>query len=167
MVLYDYETEALDELLKGYGFKVGFGSYSDICKLEHLGIAGFNFGCGYHNAHSKDAYLLVHETKAMVERFVEFYRAESGNRMEYVPEPEPDVRFDSYGALDYDPDCRYLDEEEWDRVTARWRAELRREKERREAELRREEERREEEDLSLVPWWKEDWDEEWIRKNHR
>ena len=47
VVMYDYETDELKDMLQSVDIKVGAGSYSDISCLEHLGVSGFNFGCGY------------------------------------------------------------------------------------------------------------------------
>jgi hypothetical protein len=85
VVLYDYWTEELDTLLESKGNKVGVGTYSDISVLDHLGVAGLNWGIGYHNHHFRNAYFKVSECKEAIRRFVEFYSAHKNTRFPYVP----------------------------------------------------------------------------------
>ena len=59
VVLYDYWTLELKTLLKSLGNKVGVGSYSDIAAMEHLGIAGFNWGIGYYDHHFNDSFFKI------------------------------------------------------------------------------------------------------------
>ena len=75
VVMYQYETPALLKLLKKSGFEVGNGSFTDICKLDHLGCAGFNFACGYHQEHSENCHVDLQDTMDQINRFVPFYRA--------------------------------------------------------------------------------------------
>jgi len=72
VVLYDYESTKLINILKKY-FKIGIGSYSDICELYHLGISGFNIGIGYQNAHTFKCYADLNITKKQLRRFLTFY----------------------------------------------------------------------------------------------
>lgn len=72
-VMYSYETPTLRELLERFHFKVGTGSFSDICYLSHLNCAGFNFGVGYHNEHSDECYADLKTTFDQVAKFVPFY----------------------------------------------------------------------------------------------
>lgn len=73
VVMYDYETPELKNLLKAYGFEVGVGSYTDICMLSHLNCAGFNFGTAYHNEHSNDCWADFSKLFEQVNRFIPFY----------------------------------------------------------------------------------------------
>jgi len=73
VVMYDYKTKEMEGLLKQCGFEVSFGSFSDICSLEHLGCKGFNFGVGYRNYHSKRAFVFLDDTFDMVARFMRFH----------------------------------------------------------------------------------------------
>lgn len=56
-VLYDYETKEYRKLLEDNGFEVGWGTFTDICELEHLGCLGINFACGYHGQHTTQCYV--------------------------------------------------------------------------------------------------------------
>jgi len=73
VVMYRYDSPEMRELLTKSGFEIGIGSYSDICELEHLGCKGFNFGVGYQNGHSIDAYADVKDVYNNVEKFKKFY----------------------------------------------------------------------------------------------
>lgn len=75
VVMYQYDTPEMRELLAKHNFETGKGSYSDICELEHLGCKGFNFGIGYQNAHSLNAYADVDDVYNNVEKFRKFYEA--------------------------------------------------------------------------------------------
>ncbi len=84
VVLYDWETDSLCSLLEGYGFPIGWGSYSDICALR-LDVSAINFGVGYHRQHTRHCYADLRETEAMVKRFVRFYSDQKGERLEHTP----------------------------------------------------------------------------------
>ena len=73
VVMYDYETPELRKKLVDVGFKVGFGSYTDICEIEHLNCKGFNFGTGYYDYHSNYAYAKIPELLESMYRFRAFY----------------------------------------------------------------------------------------------
>lgn len=89
VVMYEYETDALCELVEDSGARVGLGSYSDICMLDHLGIAGFNWGVGYQDYHSARSHAWLEDTFRMVARFVKFYEANATTRLDHTPiEPE-------------------------------------------------------------------------------
>ena len=76
VVLYNYDDSATRTLLAQHGFKVGYGSYSDIADLESLGVKAFNFGCGYYNAHSELCHAHMPLVESLVARFVQFFEAE-------------------------------------------------------------------------------------------
>lgn len=73
VVMYHYETDPLKKMLQKSGFKVGTGSFTDICMLDHLECVGFNFGCGYHGEHSEKCYADLRDTMQMINGFVDFY----------------------------------------------------------------------------------------------
>lgn len=81
VVCYQYDSPELTKKLEDSGFKVAIGSFSDITYLERLGIKGMNFGVGYHNNHSDDAYALVHETLIMTGKFREFFEKYKEQKM--------------------------------------------------------------------------------------
>jgi len=72
-VTYQYHTEQLKYKLGKYGFETSFGSYSCIRDLEHLGCAGINFGVGYQNNHSEQAYASMKDLKRQLSKFLDFF----------------------------------------------------------------------------------------------
>lgn len=84
MVMYQYEDDETAELIEDYGFKVGFGSYSDISDLEHLGCKCFNFGCGMQNYHSKAAWADLHMLETNLKRFATFYSENAGDHLAHT-----------------------------------------------------------------------------------
>jgi hypothetical protein len=81
VVMYDYETPELKELMKEYGFDVGRGSFTDICMLDRLGCAAFNIGTGYYKEHTKECYANLEETAENVEKFIAFYKDQYHNHL--------------------------------------------------------------------------------------
>ena len=110
VVMYQYESKATREVCVAAGWKIGIGSYSDICDLEHLGIAGFNFGCGYEDNHSDMSHFFMDDTMKSIARFIRFYRANSATRFEHTPTDGYGwyTARHSYGGRDtYDYSTRY------------------------------------------------------------
>ncbi len=87
VVMYDYETRELCELVEKSGARVGSGSFSDICCLEHLGCAGVNWGVGYRDYHSPRSHAWLEDTFRMVARFEKFYRANKDVHLHYEQRP--------------------------------------------------------------------------------
>lgn len=85
VVMYDYETVELAKLLRESGCTVSKGSFSDIGCLYELKAAGFNFGCGYEDYHSKLAHVALSDTANMVQQFLHFYRAHRNTYLEHTP----------------------------------------------------------------------------------
>lgn len=85
VVMYDYETTELADLVRASGAKVGLGSFSDICALEHLGCAGFNWGVGYRDYHSHRSHAWLEDTFTMVTRFLRFYTTNKGLALPHTP----------------------------------------------------------------------------------
>lgn len=96
VVMYDYDTKELRDMLKEYGFRIGNGSFSDISYLTHLGCAGFNFGCGYENYHSPEAHAHMWETEANVSKFVDMYQQLKDTHLEYVYVEKPYKNWRTY-----------------------------------------------------------------------
>lgn len=84
VVMYQYETDELCDLVEKSTAKVGIGSYSDIADLDHLNIAGFNWGVGYQEYHSPRSHAWLEDTFKMVARFEKFHRANADTLLEYL-----------------------------------------------------------------------------------
>ena len=74
VVSYEYQDDTLDSLLESVGFATDWGSFSDICRLDHLGVKGFNVGVDYHGEHTSNCYADLLNTWEHVCKFVKFYR---------------------------------------------------------------------------------------------
>lgn len=85
VVMYDYEHPDYTDLLAEVRADVGVGSYSDISVLEHLGVAGFNWGVGYREYHSKRSHAFLEDTFKMVGKFMRFHALNSATRLPYIP----------------------------------------------------------------------------------
>jgi hypothetical protein len=83
VVMYDYGTQHLKQLLREVGADVGIGSYSDIADLDTLGCAGFNWGVGYRDYHGPRAHAWLNDTFMMVSQFLEFHQHHSAELFEY------------------------------------------------------------------------------------
>jgi hypothetical protein len=86
VVLYQYQDQLLERLVEYNDMHVGLGSFSDIAFLEHLGCKGLNFGVGYYDNHSPNAYANLSHTAWMVSRFMEFYRDCKDTEMPHEPQ---------------------------------------------------------------------------------
>lgn len=86
VVMYCYETDELCDLLEGYGFEIGIGSFSDISYMESLQVKGFNFGIGYHNEHSPKCHLSMVEFVGMVNIAAKFITDNQDQMMDHEPE---------------------------------------------------------------------------------
>lgn len=98
VVMYDYDCEEYADMLWEANFSPAWGSWSDICHLDHLDIAGFNIGTGYHNEHTHGCYADLNDTLSQAELFADFWR---DHRKELLPAPI-DVVEDEYAYEDDD-----------------------------------------------------------------
>lgn len=82
-VMYEYHTEENAERLEQFGYKIGHGSFTDICSLTHLGVAGWNLGTGYHKQHSHECYADLPQLSKSIERFAHFANEFHTTRIEH------------------------------------------------------------------------------------
>ena len=85
VVLYEYDDRDLEKLLVKFGFRVGTGSFSDICYLEDLGVKAMNFGTGYFNEHSTTCHASLKITAQQVDRFAAFFKANEDTKFHHTP----------------------------------------------------------------------------------
>jgi len=93
--MFEFDREGEDAVIYHYrgmrqpltqcGFKVGFGSYSDISDLSHLGCGGINVGTGVHNYHGAHAWSDVGELEANIRRFLKFWVVNKDIHHEHDP----------------------------------------------------------------------------------
>jgi hypothetical protein len=104
VVMYQFGTQDLDDLLTSMGWKVGTGSLSDISSMDHLGVSCFNFGVGYHMQHTYKCHADVKVTVAQARRFAKFYHKYKNTRMDHVEDNSYQWRnsfsFGYYGRSD-------------------------------------------------------------------
>lgn len=81
VVTYDLESPEFIDALQDQ-FKIGIGTYSDICDLE-TDVCCFNMGIGYQHAHSKDSYASLTVLNKQIERFIEFYEVNQDTRFDF------------------------------------------------------------------------------------
>lgn len=94
VVMYEYETPAMCKLVTEADAKVGIGTYSDICNLEHLGCKAFNWGTGYADYHSARSHAWIDDTLRMVARFANFHKHNATTYLEHDEQP----RWTSYSG---------------------------------------------------------------------
>lgn len=96
VVMYDYEDDKSVKILEDLGWHVGYGSYSDICNLDHLGCKGFNFGTAYYDYHSDNAYAILDDLLVNLQKFYAFYKKMQFVAMPHIALPK------QYGVCRYD-----------------------------------------------------------------
>jgi hypothetical protein len=65
VVTYQYDSQKIKKLLIENNFTPSFGSYSDICVLDHLGCKGFNFGTGLFSTEFQDTSSTTHQKQRL------------------------------------------------------------------------------------------------------
>ncbi len=91
VVTYDLDSKEFRQVLGEY-WKIGFGSYSDICSIE-TDVCCFNLGIGHYNSHSKKAFIIIKEMEKQIALFKKFYAANKNIRY------EKKIEFDGSGVL--------------------------------------------------------------------
>ena len=119
VVMYQYYTNEYAELLEEHGFNdVGYGTYSDLSDLDHLGVMGMNVGVGYELYHSVKSYAYLNVLKKNVMRFKSFYDSHKD-----VHHPHDGQRYSGkYRLLDSEW-TKYNSEwsmDDWDDTTGKW-----------------------------------------------
>ena len=86
-VTYNYSrSDEWEAALKGGGFKLGHGSFSDIAALYDLGRCGVNIGVGYHGEHSTSCYGDLDELERNLVAFRKFWGDNLGRKFEFTEE---------------------------------------------------------------------------------
>jgi len=107
-VTYQYSTEQLRYKLGKYNFETSWGGYSCIRDLEHLGCSGINFGVGYHNNHSENAYASVNELRSQLRKFVDFFKEYQYVRMPHEAGYQRFAEAVNYNSWDYRKEDREI-----------------------------------------------------------
>ena len=84
VVCYQYDdVDSWRDSLEAVGFSVGWGSFSDISYLNHLGVCGVNIGCGMEDYHSAKAYVDINHLVLMAAIFRSFWSKNRERKFEY------------------------------------------------------------------------------------
>ena len=86
VVLYRYKDSETVRKLASCGITVGRGLFSDISKMEHLGIKGFNFFNGTMQNHSPRDYVMLPELQDNLQKFLKFYNKYRTTMMPHTPQ---------------------------------------------------------------------------------
>lgn len=74
VVRYSDDSLELTKALESFGFKLSWGSFSDISILApHYGISAVNLSSGYYNAHTTNEYVIVEEMEDILNKAVAFF----------------------------------------------------------------------------------------------
>jgi hypothetical protein len=111
-VTYDYSSEEWSNAISLAGFRHGYGSYSDICEMEEMGVCAMNVGIGYEHYHSLSAYANMIALDRNLQKFVKFYREFGDTRFQHV------MREYKIGGTDLWPPCKHA----YDEITGGWYA---------------------------------------------
>lgn len=110
VVCYEYDTPLLRGMLEWADFKVGRGSFSDICYLDHLGVCGFNVGVGYQLEHTDQCHANLTDTFSQLTKLKKFYSKFKDVPLNYEPTRyKYDYRSSTALLYDYDDDDYTLD----------------------------------------------------------
>lgn len=99
-VLYDYDSDENRARLEAHELTTSWGSFSDICSLEHLGCSGWNVGTGYYSEHSDKCHANLRETYFQALKFANFFAAHKDT---HIPIPaQPKRRWGGYTYTGWD-----------------------------------------------------------------
>lgn len=87
-VTYEYTDKAWLTALLSSGFKIGQGSFSDICSLDHLGVCGVNVGTAYYNEHGITCHAILPTLFDQVDTFATFWKKNFGKRFPHTVQPK-------------------------------------------------------------------------------
>lgn len=75
-VYYDLDNVEFEEFVEKAGFKVNYGSFSDICIIApEVGIAAVNLSCGYYDEHKIQHYVVYEEMLVNIKRAMKLMSA--------------------------------------------------------------------------------------------
>ena len=95
VVSYDYSEPMWDAMLQEAFGTLGYGSFSDICKMESLGVKGFNAAIGYHNEHSWHCHADLNDTCIRIEQVAGFLDKIAYVKLPHTPSPR---KYSNYPA---------------------------------------------------------------------
>ncbi|MDD3123211.1 MAG: hypothetical protein PHC62_06860 [Candidatus Izemoplasmatales bacterium] len=83
-VFYQCGNKSFQKKILSYGFRLGYGSFSDISIISPAyDIASVNLGIGYYNEHSTDEYLKINEMYDTINKVISILKDESIDGVKY------------------------------------------------------------------------------------
>lgn len=86
---YDFGSSEWDKVLKSFGWEPVRGSFTDICRLTHLGCMAFNFGTGYVDEHQETCRVYFDDLLSSVANFTKFWKTYHNKHLPYDSTPRP------------------------------------------------------------------------------
>lgn len=121
VVMYQYDTPGMRDLLRSAGARPGNGIFSDIGELDHLGCKAFNWGTGYQDYHTTRSHVWLAETFELVDQFLVFHEANADTWLEHVAsKPFSVVPKASYGWRKSGTNSWEWDPSDDDRYASYW-----------------------------------------------
>lgn len=110
-VMYKFDTCMRPSVSKHFGTP-GVGSFSDICRLGHLGCGGFNVATGYSKEHSETCFASMKQWAKSVINFIGFYNEYKDTHFAFK---EPVYTTSSYGGYSHRTRSPFV---EWFKTTS-------------------------------------------------
>lgn len=108
VVMYQYDCKELRKNLQKVNLKPGYGSFSDIAFLDHLGIRGFNMGVGYEDEHTDMHHASMNVMLSQVKGFQRFYERFGQKKYPYTQDAKK-WRYGAWGDESVNYDWRQYD----------------------------------------------------------
>jgi hypothetical protein len=116
VVMYEYRRNSqLVEDLVSSDFKLGLGSYSDICAMVSLEVSAFNMGIGYHHQHTDQCCAVLDQLGRQMGRLKEFYDDFKDKPYKHVYSPDQMILYRTL-AMEFGEEGKWLTEQEWEEL---------------------------------------------------
>lgn len=101
-VFYDCGNYDFIDYIESFGFKMDYGSYSDIAILgPSWDIATVNLSCGYYNEHTSDEYIIVNDLMCTIKRVKKMLKSVKRNDIPYYDYQKDNHKYNSYDFFDF------------------------------------------------------------------
>lgn len=111
-VFYECDNPEFEQfILQDNDWQLAYGSYTDIVELEQeIGVAGVNFSCGYHKAHTTDEYVIMSEMNANIDQVKKLLaRTNQDEEFEFIEADNGYYGYGyGYGYTDYEFKAYYI-----------------------------------------------------------
>lgn len=77
VVRYSDTSMELTKALESFGFKLSYGSFSDISIIApHYGVSAVNLSSGYYKAHTTEEYVVVEHMESILDKTIKFLKSD-------------------------------------------------------------------------------------------